>query len=145
MVGQNWKAPQKLVQCRILVVNNEPVVTGAGERYLLSEGFAVSTYEDGEEALSLARDWKSDLVGELIRVLDRFYRSNRARRREKAGGGLGLTIVKGSLSCPVAKAGRAASWVEARRSFLLFRGPRRSQMVANPSPVRSLISIRERR
>ncbi len=51
-----------MAQHRILVVDDEPVVTEVVERYLLNEGFAVSTTGDGEEALSIARAWNPDLV-----------------------------------------------------------------------------------
>jgi DNA-binding response OmpR family regulator len=47
---------------RILVVDDEPVVTEVVERYLISEGFEVSTAGDGDDALIQARSWGPDLV-----------------------------------------------------------------------------------
>jgi DNA-binding response OmpR family regulator len=47
---------------RILVVDDEPMVTEVVERYLLSDGFEVSTAGDGLQGLSLARNWSPDLI-----------------------------------------------------------------------------------
>src|SRR5438094_4361361 len=47
---------------RVLVVDDEPVVTEVVERYLLREGYQVTTAADGDKALSLARTWAPDLV-----------------------------------------------------------------------------------
>ncbi|MGE0058247.1 MAG: response regulator [Dehalococcoidia bacterium] len=47
---------------RILVVDDEPVVTEVVERYLVIEGFDVSTCADGDTALALARSWKPNLI-----------------------------------------------------------------------------------
>jgi DNA-binding response OmpR family regulator len=51
-----------MARYRILVVDDEPVVTEVVERYLLNEGFEVSTAVDGDDALKLARSWAPDLV-----------------------------------------------------------------------------------
>ena len=47
---------------RILVVDDERVVSEVVERYLLLDEFEVSLAVDGEEALWIARDWAPDLV-----------------------------------------------------------------------------------
>ncbi len=47
---------------RILVVDDEPVVTEVVERYLRLEEFEVSLAFDGNEALRIAREWAPDLV-----------------------------------------------------------------------------------
>jgi DNA-binding response OmpR family regulator len=47
---------------RVLVVDDEPVVTEVVERYLLRDGFEVVTAGNGDKALSLARTWAPDLV-----------------------------------------------------------------------------------
>jgi DNA-binding response OmpR family regulator len=51
-----------MTRYRILVVDDEPVVTEVVERYLVNEGFEVSTAGDGDDALRLARNWAPDLV-----------------------------------------------------------------------------------
>jgi DNA-binding response OmpR family regulator len=47
---------------RVLVVDDEPVVTEVVERYLMRDGFEVSTAGDGDAALALAQTWAPDLV-----------------------------------------------------------------------------------
>ncbi len=47
---------------RILVVDDEPVVTEVVERYLHLQDFEVSLAVDGHQALQTARDWHPDLV-----------------------------------------------------------------------------------
>ena len=47
---------------RILVVDDERVVTEVVERYLTLEDFEVSLASDGHQALQTARDWHPDLV-----------------------------------------------------------------------------------
>ena len=47
---------------RILVVDDEPVVTEVVERYLRLEEFEVSLAFDGNEALRIAHEWAPDLV-----------------------------------------------------------------------------------
>ena len=47
---------------RVLVVDDEPIVTEVVERYLLREGFQVMVAADGEAALELARDNGPDLI-----------------------------------------------------------------------------------
>jgi DNA-binding response OmpR family regulator len=47
---------------RVLVVDDEPMVTEVVERYLVRDGFDVSTSADGDEALTLARTWAPDLI-----------------------------------------------------------------------------------
>jgi DNA-binding response OmpR family regulator len=47
---------------RVLVVDDEPMVTEVVERYLVSDGFEVVTAGDGDRALSVARTWTPDLV-----------------------------------------------------------------------------------
>src|SRR5215467_6939198 len=47
---------------RILVVDDEPMVTEVVERYLVRDGFDVLTAADGDRAPSLAQSWAPDLV-----------------------------------------------------------------------------------
>lgn len=47
---------------KILVVDDEPMVTDVMERYLRREGFDVQLAADGEEAVAAARRWSPDLV-----------------------------------------------------------------------------------
>ncbi len=47
---------------RILVVDDEAMVTEVVERYLRSNGFDTMTARDGEKALEIAREWRPDLV-----------------------------------------------------------------------------------
>jgi DNA-binding response OmpR family regulator len=47
---------------RVLVVDDEPIVTEVVQRYLVREGFHVMMAADGETALKLARDAGPDLV-----------------------------------------------------------------------------------
>jgi two-component system response regulator ResD len=51
-----------VAQRRVLVVDDEPVVTEVVERYLRREGFAVESAADGGEALERAAAWAPDLV-----------------------------------------------------------------------------------
>jgi len=50
------------MHAKILVVDDEHMVTEVLERYLRREGFDVATAGDGEAALRLAREWAPDLV-----------------------------------------------------------------------------------
>jgi DNA-binding response OmpR family regulator len=47
---------------RVLVVDDEPMVTEVVERYLVRDGFDVITADDGDQALSAAQTWAPDLV-----------------------------------------------------------------------------------
>jgi DNA-binding response OmpR family regulator len=47
---------------RILVVDDERIVTEVVARYLRGEGFEVAVAEDGQQALDLARRWPPELV-----------------------------------------------------------------------------------
>ena len=47
---------------RILVVDDESVVTEVVERYLRQQDFEVSLASDGHQALKTAREWHLDLV-----------------------------------------------------------------------------------
>jgi DNA-binding response OmpR family regulator len=47
---------------RILVVDDEPMVTEVVERYLARDGFDVATTDDGDKAIALAGSWVPDLV-----------------------------------------------------------------------------------
>ena len=47
---------------RVLVVDDEPMVTEVVERYLIRDGFDVSTADDGDVALALAQTWAPDLI-----------------------------------------------------------------------------------
>src|SRR5215213_8173469 len=47
---------------RVLVVDDEPMVTEVVERYLVRDGFDVSTADDGDVALALAQTWAPDLI-----------------------------------------------------------------------------------
>ncbi|HEY3117983.1 MAG TPA: response regulator transcription factor [Chloroflexota bacterium] len=51
-----------MATARVLVVDDEPMVTEVVGRYLEREGFQVELASDGEDALRLARDNKPDLV-----------------------------------------------------------------------------------
>jgi DNA-binding response OmpR family regulator len=51
-----------LGRAKILVVDDEPMVTEVVGRYLGREGFEVTITADGEEALALARQWSPDLI-----------------------------------------------------------------------------------
>jgi DNA-binding response OmpR family regulator len=53
---------EEMAQYRVLVADDEPLVTEVVERYLLNDGFQVATAADGEAALNLARVWAPDLV-----------------------------------------------------------------------------------
>jgi DNA-binding response OmpR family regulator len=55
----NWG---KLVANRILVVDDEPVVTEIVERYLRLGGYDVTVAGDGTTALQVAAEWAPDLV-----------------------------------------------------------------------------------
>ena len=47
---------------RVLVVDDEPMVTEVVERYLVRDGFEVATASDGDEALAQAQTWGPDLI-----------------------------------------------------------------------------------
>jgi two-component system KDP operon response regulator KdpE len=47
---------------RILVVDDEPQITRVLRRGLSSKGYEVQVAEDGEEALTVFRQWKPDLI-----------------------------------------------------------------------------------
>ena len=47
---------------RILVVDDEPMVTEVIERYLVRDGFAVETAGNGVDALTIAQTWLPDLI-----------------------------------------------------------------------------------
>ncbi len=47
---------------RVLVVDDEPVVTEVVQRYLAREGYDVVTAADGEAALNVAREWTPHLI-----------------------------------------------------------------------------------
>ena len=51
-----------MARYRVLVVDDEPIVTDGVERYLTREGFDVATAADGTQALAVARSWSPDLV-----------------------------------------------------------------------------------
>jgi two-component system response regulator ResD len=51
-----------LMPARVLVVDDERVVTEVVERYLQREGYEVSLASDGADALRVAREWAPDLV-----------------------------------------------------------------------------------
>jgi DNA-binding response OmpR family regulator len=53
---------ETMAQPRVLVVDDEPMVTEVVERYLLRDGFDVTTAADGDQALALARSWLPDLI-----------------------------------------------------------------------------------
>ena len=53
---------ESMAKTRVLVVDDEPMVTEVVSRYLGREGFEVATAADGEKALALAREWSPDLV-----------------------------------------------------------------------------------
>src|SRR5215470_12241700 len=47
---------------RILVVDDEPLITRVLRRGLASKGFEVQVANDGEEALAVFQQWKPDVV-----------------------------------------------------------------------------------
>ena len=47
---------------KVLVVEDEPVVSEVVERYLIRDGYQVCLASDGQKALRLAKDWVPDLV-----------------------------------------------------------------------------------
>ena len=47
---------------RILVVDDEKIVTEVVERYLRLNGFDVRTADDGTDGLEIAREWQPDLI-----------------------------------------------------------------------------------
>ena len=47
---------------RVLIVDDEHVVTEVVERYLRPEGYEVAVAEDGAQALQVAQEWAPDLV-----------------------------------------------------------------------------------
>ena len=49
-------------QERVLVVDDEPIVTEVVQRYLIREGYQVTVAADGETALELAREGGPDLI-----------------------------------------------------------------------------------
>ena len=51
-----------MARSRVLVVDDEPMVTEVVGRYLGREGFEVALAADGEKALSVAREWSPDLI-----------------------------------------------------------------------------------
>lgn len=53
---------EALPRYRVLVVDDEPMVTEVVTRYLEREGYEVATVESGEKALTLAGNWDPDLV-----------------------------------------------------------------------------------
>ncbi len=54
--------PRESVASRVLVVDDEKVVTEVVERYLRLEGYEVSLASDGNEALRVAQEWAPDLI-----------------------------------------------------------------------------------
>jgi DNA-binding response OmpR family regulator len=51
-----------LMAARVLVVDDERVVTEVVGRYLQREGYEVSLASSGDEALRLAQEWVPDLI-----------------------------------------------------------------------------------
>jgi DNA-binding response OmpR family regulator len=58
LAGSNEVTPR----FRILVVDDEPMVTEVVEHYLVRDGFEVATADDGDKALTVAESWGPDLV-----------------------------------------------------------------------------------
>ena len=54
--------PRESMASRVLVVDDEKVVTEVVERYLRLEGYEVSLASDGNEALRVAQGWAPDLI-----------------------------------------------------------------------------------
>jgi two-component system KDP operon response regulator KdpE len=60
---QSWSEdPEVSDAVRILVVDDEPQITRVLRRVLSSKGYEVQVAEDGEEALTVFRQWKPDLL-----------------------------------------------------------------------------------
>ena len=55
----NWEQASRT---KVLVVDDEPVVTEVVQRYLAREGYEVVTASDGEAALKVAREWTPHLI-----------------------------------------------------------------------------------
>jgi DNA-binding response OmpR family regulator len=51
-----------MARYRVLVVDDEAMVTEVIERYLIRDGFDVSTTGDGDDAVSLSQSWAPDLI-----------------------------------------------------------------------------------
>src|ERR1051325_11262520 len=51
-----------MANTRVLVVDDEPIVSEVVQRYLIREGFEVALAQDGEAALARARELGPDLV-----------------------------------------------------------------------------------
>jgi DNA-binding response OmpR family regulator len=51
-----------MARYRVLVVDDEAMVTEVIERYLIRDGFDVSTTGDGDDAVSLTQTWAPDLI-----------------------------------------------------------------------------------
>ena len=90
---QSTSVNQAMAKYRILVVDDEPMVTEVVERYLQRDGFEVSTADDGDKAIALAGSWAPDLV-----VLDLMLPGKdglevcRALRKDGAFGSAGAAL-----------------------------------------------------
>jgi two-component system response regulator VicR len=62
MMGPAASQEAAMPRLRVLVVDDEPMVTEVVERYLVRDGFDVSTADDGDAALALAHTWAPDLI-----------------------------------------------------------------------------------
>ncbi len=61
-VGDTARGSGEGEMARVLVVDDERVVTEVVEKYLRLEGYDVTAASDGEEALRLAQEWAPDLI-----------------------------------------------------------------------------------
>lgn len=68
---------------RILIVDDEPVVVEVLQRYLVRDGFEVSSAADGSEALRIAERWAPDLIvlDLMLPVVDGLEVCKRIRRQ----------------------------------------------------------------
>lgn len=60
--AEGAQMPGRETPKRILVVDDEAVVTEVLERYLRKDGFDVAVAADGAEALRIAEKWAPDLI-----------------------------------------------------------------------------------
>jgi two-component system response regulator ResD len=60
--SKSHEAGGTLMAARVLVVDDERVVTEVVGRYLQREGYEVSLASNGDEALRLAQEWSPDLI-----------------------------------------------------------------------------------
>ena len=80
---------------RILMVDDEPVVTEVVERYLRLEDFEVSLASDGVEALRIAQEWVPDLVvlDLMLPGMDGLEVCRRIRKDSQVRGSVNILLI----------------------------------------------------